>query len=76
MHGHIADDGTVTITFNSQYERLETPTPGTHWLPCSECGKLFAVRFNVVSITCENCFNEYREGNRDFRNSPYDYLRD
>jgi hypothetical protein len=54
MKGTISGDGTVTITFNLQAEKLEAPG-GRMYLPCDECGDIQICDFNVVSILCDDC---------------------
>jgi len=55
MQGQIDPDGTVTITFNMQYERLQAPGDDKHYLVCDFCGAIVIADKNVVSQFCELC---------------------
>lgn len=60
MEAFIERDGTVTMTFNIQGEKVQAPPDETgarrHYLPCDgNCGDLLTVAWNVVSATCPGC---------------------
>lgn len=52
--GTIERDGTVTVTWNVQAERLAAPKGG-HYLPCEVCGVVLEVTGTVVSVICPGC---------------------
>jgi hypothetical protein len=52
----IERDGTVTVTWNVQTDKLMAPQwEGAHYLPCEICGVLQVVGGNIVSCICNNC---------------------
>lgn len=63
MKGTINRDGTVTIIFNHQEEKLVAPgremgfggDAQRQWLPCEACGAVNSVAWNVVTYTCDHC---------------------
>lgn len=44
----------VTIEFDVRHDQLAAPD-GKHWLPCSACGHVEAVRPFVQSFYCAPC---------------------
>ena len=54
MKGPTENDGTCTITFNTQAENLAAPDR-KKWLPCEACHDLQAVELNVVATYCAAC---------------------
>jgi hypothetical protein len=54
MTGTHSRNGDVTITFNSQGEKLAAGD-GLFYFPCDVCGKVETVGAAVVSITCGSC---------------------
>ena len=59
MKGTIDNAGNVVITFNMQAELLEAPG-GKKYLPCEICGKIQAVDYNVVTMTCGDCMENIK----------------
>lgn len=63
MKGIAESDGTVTITFNSQCERLRAPDrilpdgsrEAQQWLPCSWCGHVLPRPLTTVAFVCRDC---------------------
>ena len=67
LRGCHGRDGTITITFNSQFCCLPAPSDNgkeMKYLPCEGCGKLQTVELNVVSVHCNACFNPDYIGDR------------
>jgi hypothetical protein len=63
--GKIERDGTVTVTWNIQAEKLVAPGwEGAHYLPCEVCGLLQVVGGRIVACTCAACA-DFRK--REFR---------
>lgn len=60
--GTIARDGTVTLTWNLQGERLRAPGENLQYLPCEVCGVVQVVTCNTVSMTCNNCGDVHNWG--------------
>jgi hypothetical protein len=55
IYGTIEKDGTVTVTWNSQADKLEATQSGLHYLPCEICGVLQQVTWDIVVATCDRC---------------------
>ena len=55
MEGSHDRHGLITITLNSQDEKLLSPNG--HWLPCNTCGKVLEVEIRVVSHECQGCLD-------------------
>lgn len=55
--GTIGRDGTVTITWNLQAEKLPTVWGGRilQYLPCEICGDVKPVNFSWINFICGNC---------------------
>ncbi len=54
IKGTYDNAGNVTISFNTQIDRLEAPG-GKHYLPCDICGIIESVSPRVVAFVCNKC---------------------
>jgi len=63
--GTQSKDGQITITFNSQTDKLCAPGENSHhnkhYLLCDKCHKVEAVEWNVIAFLCNDCSNAKQE---------------
>lgn len=59
--GTIQRDGTVTLQWNCQCDRLLSPDGSQHCLPCERCGDAQWVALGVVATLCDRCAQDLSE---------------
>jgi hypothetical protein len=54
IHGTVARNGTVVLTWNVQETTLRAPSGGVYF-PCDACGVVHDVPQDVVAFRCDAC---------------------
>lgn len=57
MTGKHTQDGQVTLSWDSQTEKLYSPDRTQQCLPCESCGQPQWVTLSTVAIVCLPCYN-------------------
>ena len=60
--GKITRDGTITITWNIEAERLIVKPGETQYLPCCTCGVVYEVPLSYISFLCNPCDEARKRG--------------